>query len=109
MAKYLLIESRDPYEWNDVAYYYDLAYGLAREGHDVTLYLVQNGVLPARKSPRSGRLVDLTQAGVKVMADDFSLSERGIPHEALAVGVKMASIDQVAELLADSATRAVWH
>ena len=55
MARYLLIESRDGFEWNEVPYFYDLAYGLAREGHDVTLFLVQNGVLAARRSPRSGR------------------------------------------------------
>jgi hypothetical protein len=28
MAEYLLIESRDPFESNDVGYYYDLARGL---------------------------------------------------------------------------------
>ena len=27
MAQYLLIESRDPFESNDVGYYYDLAKG----------------------------------------------------------------------------------
>ena len=29
MAQYLLIESRDPFESNDVGYYYDLAMRLA--------------------------------------------------------------------------------
>jgi hypothetical protein len=29
MNEYVLIESRDPFESNDVAYYYDLARGLA--------------------------------------------------------------------------------
>ena len=28
MAEYLLIESRDPFESNDVGYYYELAKGL---------------------------------------------------------------------------------
>lgn len=53
MAKYLLIQSRDPFESNDVAYFYELAAGLAREGSDVMLFLVQNGVLAARRSSRS--------------------------------------------------------
>ncbi|HJZ86341.1 MAG TPA: DsrE family protein [Polyangia bacterium] len=108
MAKYLLIESRDPYEWNDVSYFYDLAHGLAREGHDVTLFLVQNGVLPARKSPRSGRLADLAQGGVKIAADDFSLRERGIAVEALAPGVRPSKIDAVVDLMGEGA-RALWH
>src|SRR5437762_3482207 len=109
MAKYLMIESRDPYECNDVGYLYDLAQGLAKEGHDVTLFLVQNGVLPARKSPRSGRLADLSKGGVKVLADDFSLRERGIANESLLAGLKPTPIDQVVDLLADSATKAFWH
>src|SRR4029450_6336607 len=45
MADYLLIESRDPFESNDVGYYCDLARGLVEAGNQVTLFLVQNGVL----------------------------------------------------------------
>ena len=45
MAQYLLIESRDPFESNDVGYYYDLAKGLVEGGNQVTLFLAQNGVL----------------------------------------------------------------
>ena len=33
MSKYLLIESRDPFESNEVLSYYDLAAGLAKEGN----------------------------------------------------------------------------
>jgi hypothetical protein len=109
MARYLLIESRDPFEHGDVGYYYDLAHGLSREGHEVTLFLVQNGVLPARKSPRSARLGEIARAGVNVLADNFSLRERGIPEDALVPGVVPAAIDRVVDFLADSATRAMWH
>ena len=35
MAKYLLIESRDPFENNIVARQYDLAVNLVKEGNDV--------------------------------------------------------------------------
>jgi sulfur transfer complex TusBCD TusB component (DsrH family) len=109
MATYLLIESRDPYEHGDVAYFYDLAHGLVREGHQVVLYLVQNGVFAARRSPRAARLGDIARAGVRVLADDLSLRERGIGAEALAGSVKASSIDLVVDLLADRATRAMWH
>ena len=63
MAKYLLIESRDPFETNDVGYFYDLAAGLAQKGNTVTLFLVQNGVLPARRSPGARALAGATSAG----------------------------------------------
>ena len=53
MAEYLLIESRDPFESNDVGYYYDLAKGLIEGGNEVTLFLAQNGVLSARPSAKS--------------------------------------------------------
>ena len=47
------IESRDPFESNDVVYYYELAKGLVEAGNQVTLLLVQNGVLAARPSAHS--------------------------------------------------------
>ena len=50
MNNYLLIESRDPFESNDVLYYYELSKGLVEAGNEVTLFLVQNGVLAARRS-----------------------------------------------------------
>jgi sulfur transfer complex TusBCD TusB component (DsrH family) len=109
MSKYLMIESRDPHHHGDVAYYYDLAHGLVSEGHEVVLYLVQNGVFAARQSPRSLRLLEIARAGVRVVADDVSLRERGIGMETLASGVRPASIDLVVDLLADQATRAMWH
>src|SRR5262249_41393548 len=50
MAEFLLIESRDPFESNEVGYYCELARGLAHDGHAVTMFLVQNAVLAARPS-----------------------------------------------------------
>src|SRR4029078_13654883 len=93
MAEYLLIESRDPFESNDVGYYYDLAMGLVEAGNQVTLFLAQNGALSARPSAHSAALSALAESGVTVLADDFSLQERGIAK--LAEGVAAASIDLV--------------
>jgi len=108
MAAYLLIESRDPFECNDVAYFYDLADGLARAGNTVTLFLVQNGVLPARRSAKSEHLQALAKAGVEVLADDFSLRERGIEAARLSQGVTPAAIDVVIDQLAEG-RKALWH
>jgi intracellular sulfur oxidation DsrE/DsrF family protein len=107
MAKYLLIESRDPFEVNDVLYFYDLAGVLAKDS-EVTLFLVQNGVLPARRSARSRHLSDLAKAGVRVLADDFSLRERGIGADRLADGVRPAPLDVVIDQLAEG-RKALWH
>ena len=106
MAEYLLIESRDPFESNDVGYYYDLAKGLAEAGNEVTLFLAQNGVLPARLSAHSAALSALAQSGVTVLADDFSLKERGIAK--LAEGVAAAPIDVVVDHLA-AGHKTLWH
>jgi hypothetical protein len=106
MAHYLLIESRDPFEVNDVAYYYDLSRALVASGNEVTLFLVQNGVLAARPSARSGALVGLAKAGVKVIADDFSLAERGIAR--LADGISESPIDIVVDHLA-AGHKTLWH
>lgn len=107
MSKYLLIASRDPFESGDVGHYYDLATSLAKTG-DVTLFLVQNGVLTARRGPRSAALSTLAAAGVEVLADDFSLRERGIPTDQLATGVKPAPLATVVDQLAEG-RKALWH
>jgi predicted peroxiredoxin len=105
---YLLIESLDPFESNDAAYYYDLAGALAADGHRVTFFLVQNGVLAARRGARADRLRALADRGVEVLADDFSLRERGIAPERLAPGVKPAPLDVVIDRLTEG-RKALWH
>ena len=106
MAQYLLIESRDPFESNAVGYYYDLAKGLVAGGNQVTLFLAQNGVLSARPSAPSAALSALARSGVTVLADDFSLQERGIAK--LAEGVAAAPIEVVVDHLA-AGHKTLWH
>jgi predicted peroxiredoxin len=108
MGAYVLIESLDPFESNDVASYWDLASRLAREGSKVTLFLVQNGVLAARPSERAEALRELAHAGVEVLADEFSLRERGILAERLAAGVKPAPLDVLLDRVAEG-RKALWH
>lgn len=108
MSKYLLIASRDPFEWGDVDQYYDLATNLKKSGNDVTVFLVQNGVLPARRGSRSAPLSNMAAAGVEVLADEFSLRERGITASHLVKGVKPAPLDIVIDQLAEG-RKALWH
>ena len=106
MAEYLLIESRDPFESNDVGYYYDLARGLVEAGEKVTLFLVQNGVFAARPSAKAPQLRVLVGSGVKILADDFALKERGITK--LRDGVQIAPIEIVVDHL-EAGHQTLWH
>ena len=108
MSQYLLIESRDPLDSNDVPQFWRLAEGLAKSGNTVTLFLVQNGVFPARPSVRSQELAALKSAGVELLADEFSLRERGLSADRLAAGVKAAPLDVVIDRLAEG-RKALWH
>jgi len=102
MPSYLLIESRDPFSTQAVLGHVELAVALRRSGSTVALYLVQNGVLPCRAGADGEALHEALAAGVEVMADDFSLHERGIGEADLARGVKAATISTVVERLAES-------
>jgi predicted peroxiredoxin len=104
----MFIESRDPFDSNDVAFTYELASGLAKAGHEVALLLVQNGVLPARRGANADRLATAIKAGVRVLADEFSLRERGIPKERLAAGIEPTPIDIVIDHLAEG-HKTLWH
>jgi hypothetical protein len=108
MSKYMLIESRDPFESNDVSFSYELAAGLVQAGHEVTMLLVQNGVFPARLGAKADGLAAVMKAGVKVLADDFSLGERGIAPSRLRAGVEPAPIDVAVDHLA-AGHKTLWH
>jgi sulfur relay (sulfurtransferase) DsrF/TusC family protein len=103
MSEYLLIESRDDFEFADVAYFYDLAGGLAKEGHEVTLFLVQNGVLPARPSAHSQRLARLAEQGVAVLPIYYveeDAAERGLEESGLIDAAEPVSRANLAQFVA---------
>src|SRR5882672_3209059 len=106
MAGYLLIESRDPFESNDVGYFYELARGLVEAGNQVTLFLVQNAVLAARPAARAPAFRELAGSGVKILADEFALQERGITK--LLDGVESAPIETVVDHL-EAGHKTLWH
>ncbi len=106
--KYLLIESRDPFDSKDVSFSYELAKRLKAEGDEVTLFLVQNGVLAARPSHAAEALKSVADAGVQVLADEFSLRERGIAAGRVISGVKPSPLDIVIDQLADG-RKVLWH
>lgn len=108
MAKYLLIESRDPFESVDTNFWAEMAEGLRERGNDVTLYLIQNGVQAARKGAKHNeRLTYLCKQGVHVVADEFSLRERALQE--MVGGVNAVSMGQFVTLLMEPGIKAIWH
>ncbi len=109
MSNYVFVESRDPFDSPDTSFVAETAASLKKRGNTVTVFLVQNAVLAARKQSRRSQLPQLLESGITVLADDFSLRERGIQSEECQPAVKTASIEQLVDLLVQDNTKAVWH
>jgi|SRR5688572_28625502 sulfur relay (sulfurtransferase) complex TusBCD TusD component (DsrE family) len=109
MTHYVFIESRDPFESRDTQFVEQTATALRQRGHQVTVFLVQNGVLAARQNARDTSLARMAAAGVSLLADDFSLSERGIQSAELRTGIEPAGVERLVEVLVQEQTRAIWH
>ncbi|MGH7772520.1 MAG: DsrH/TusB family sulfur metabolism protein [Candidatus Binatia bacterium] len=108
MAKYLWIESRDPFDSSDSGYFAELVHGISNRGNETALFLLQNGVLPARKGSKHSEIISkLIQSKVKVLADGFSLRERAIVN--LLDGVEVADMERLVDLLLEPGTKAIWH
>ena len=109
MSNYLLIESRDPFESRDTKFLAETAVTLAHRGHQVTIFLIQNGVLASRCQAQESSLQQLVTAGITILADDFSLCERGIRAEELRTGIQPVAIETLVEALVEQDTKAIWH
>jgi sulfur relay (sulfurtransferase) complex TusBCD TusD component (DsrE family) len=104
----MLISSREPFTCPATNDLYDLARELKDKGHDVTLFLVENGVLAARSGVRCSCLELAAAAGVTILAESFSLRERAIPQGALVSGVSSAELDSVIDAMA-AGVKTMWH
>ncbi len=108
-GQYVFIESRDPFESSDTAFVADAAIALRERGREVAVFLLQNGVLATRAAAQRGQVGRLVEAGVSVLADDFSLRERGIDAADCRRGVQEASIGTLVDLMMRPNTKTVWH
>ena len=109
MINYLFIECRDPFESRDVQFVAETAAALKQRDNEVTVFLVQNGVLAARHNARGSHLPGLPKAGIRVLADDFSLRERGIQPEEMLPGIQQSNIDALLDIIIRENTRVIWH
>ncbi len=108
MTSYLVVESRDPFESHGFARRCELAGALRAEGASVTVFLVENGVIAARSAARLREIEQLAKSGVVVLADEFSLRERGIAQSELAAAVKRVGLDAVLEQMVAGA-KVLWN
>ena len=108
MTEYCLVESRDPFESGDVAFTYELAVALAQPGNEVVLFLVQNGVLAARREANPNLAITAAAPSVSVLVDDYSLRERGISQADILDTTVPASLETVVDALARG-VKTVWR
>ena len=78
------------------------------EGNEVTVFLVQNAVLPTRQSKYSKLLEDLSSYGEKLLADDFALQMRGINKDNMINCVGFGKLETVIDSLA-SGHKVIWN
>jgi predicted peroxiredoxin len=109
MSRYIFIESRDPFESRDTQFVEETAINLRLAGHEVTVFLVQNGVLASRRRIDQASVAQMSKAGVDLLADDFSLCERGIATTEIQEGVRASNIDSVVTALIQEDTKVIWH
>lgn len=64
MTNYVFIESRDPFESRDTQFVVETATTLVQRGHQVTVFLVQNGVLGTRRNIAESNLSRLIESGI---------------------------------------------
>jgi hypothetical protein len=108
VARFVFVESRDPFEFADCRQFLDLVGGVRRRSHEVTLFLVQNAVLAAREgAAHAGRYTDLAKAGVAVVADAFAMRERAVDR--LAAGIQRTDIDRLVSLALTPQTKVIWR
>lgn len=86
-----------------------LARAWAADGDDVTAVLLDGAAAAARAGHVHADVVaGALRDRVAVSALDEALGRRGIAADALVDGVKRVDLDEVADLVAEGADKAVW-
>lgn len=109
MSKYLIVETKGPLDGG--SYAFDLGTQLRAERHDVTIYLLQDGVFTARRNFKSGEqlIQDAERTGLTVLADAVSARQRGVVGDRVAKSVSVADMERLVDLLMERSDKAIWH
>ena len=111
MSKIAMILRRAPYGDINAAEAVRHALGAVSDDMEVSLILVDGGVLLARKGQDDTgtgftnletTLKDCTEMGVEVFADNLSLIEHGLKEEDVVDGVKLTDEDAIATILKEA-------
>lgn len=93
----------------DLGWPLTLARAWAGAGDAVTVVLLDTAVAAARRGHvDAAGLQAALAAGVVIAAEERALERRALPADRLLEGVKVVDLDEVADLVADGADRAVW-
>jgi sulfur relay (sulfurtransferase) complex TusBCD TusD component (DsrE family) len=109
MAVYLLIETKNPLDGG--TYAFELGKQLKAERHDVTVFLLQDAVFAARQSFKAGAGLrkEARSQGLRVLADEVALRERGLVGDRVAKDVEVSTMDELVDLLMERSDKAIWH
>lgn len=109
MSKYLLIETKGPLEGGNWAF--DVGVQLREDQHDVTVYLLQDGVFSARRGFEAGEKLihGAERSGLRVIADGVSCKQRGILGDRVSKSVSVTDMDELVDLLMERSDKAIWH
>ena len=65
--------------------------------------------MASRKNEGESYVGRLAAAGVKLLADQFSLTERGIQPRELHPGIQPSGIEALVDNMVQEHTKAIWH
>src|ERR1017187_10262908 len=99
MSAFVLIESRCAAEASEGRGFLETAAQLSGAGHEVDLFLIQNGVLLAVRGVDSCLAALPNHHHIFVWADNFSLQTRGVDTSELAPGIRVAGMQELMKLL----------
>ncbi len=108
MIPYLFIAASDPFECRSAEHFLREAQIISQSGGKVTVMLVQNAALIARRGIYTELVQDLIKHRVELLVDEFAIKTRGIAPADMIEGIKSSSIDTITERMA-SGHKVLWH
>lgn len=108
MPDFLFIQSQDPFTETRTSQQFQLAQDLQQAGNNVTVLLIQNAVVPARKNAQAPSFDALLKSNVKVKADTLALAQREISNDQLKPGVSTSELDLAVDALL-AGHKVIWN
>jgi len=108
MSDFFIIQSREPFTDNRTKSDYELVHHLVAAGNNVTMMLVQNGVLPVRRGSITKEFDALCYQHINILVDQFSLRQREIEVSELKAGILVSDIDAAIKAMI-AGHKVIWH